>query len=34
MNKSQEVTLKEIVMVKDSVIYPIILEKLEGELVL
>jgi hypothetical protein len=34
MNKLQEVTLKEIVMVKDSVIYPIILEKLEGEIVL
>jgi hypothetical protein len=34
MIKSQEVTLKEIVMVKDSVIYPIILEKLEGEIVL
>lgn len=32
MNKSQIVTLKEIVMVKDSVIYPIILEKLEGEI--
>jgi hypothetical protein len=34
MKKSKEVTLKEIVMVKDSVIYPIILEKLEGEIVL
>jgi hypothetical protein len=34
MNKSQEVTQMEIVMVNDSVIYRIILEKLEGEIVL
>jgi hypothetical protein len=32
MNKSPKVTLKEIVMVKDSVIYPLILEKLEDEI--
>jgi hypothetical protein len=32
MIKSTKVTLKEIVMVKDSVIYPVILEKLEGEI--
>jgi hypothetical protein len=32
MNKPKEVTLKEIVMVRDSVIYPVILEKLENEI--
>jgi hypothetical protein len=32
MKKLQDVTLKEIVMVKDSVIYPVILEKLEDEI--
>jgi Cu2+-containing amine oxidase len=32
MNKPQEVTLKELVMVKDSIIYPVILDVLERDI--
>ncbi|MDB5054429.1 MAG: hypothetical protein JWM44_2479 [Bacilli bacterium] len=32
MSKPQEVTLKELVMVKDSIIYPVILDVLEQDI--